>query len=283
MLQVRCIKITVQIEEVEINLHIFFRLACSPNTVDVSTEQLRKIGSNVAAALKENVGINVSGGVYSSIENKESGKLWFYEDRWQDLEFELSGLENFTVRDLGTQKDEHREINLIESIKDIVMKGVRDLQQLCCPKDPRFRLVETNDRGKSVIACEEVEAGAVVGVYHGYLRGLFQESNKNYRASILGDTDCIDPTFNGEDVCLEFSNNVCPRVNEPPPGFQTNVGWCPRGGQAPLYVTTRKVEPEEELFIFYGKVYEERDYPIASGLEFTVVGIGEQSHKAIVC
>lgn len=98
-------------------------------------------------------------------------------------------------------------------------EGLHAFQALVCAPDPRFLIVQTEDRGKTVVANEFIPAKTDIGIYHGYIRHCTESSNEHYNASMLGVDflETVDPTLANDDMMIEFHNVIPPRLNEPPP------------------------------------------------------------------
>lgn len=124
------------------------------------------------------------------------------------------------------------------------------------------RFVQSKD-GFGVIAKRFIPKFTVVGVYPGYDDPLSGEHAKKGRPGpkySLVDMNCAD-YFNR--VFTEFSMCITPFFNEPSPTEVSNTGWiqetCRPEGRLSV-MTSRDIQPGEELMIGYGPMYP-RTYP----------------------
>ena len=209
----------------------------------VTRKAVVAFGANFAAQLKTDTAICVVGGVFSagSLGGEEKDDLWPLS---MGEDVELSGK---CVLAGG----------VVELKQYVEQNALGKLQALVYPPDPRFDIVQTEDRGKTVVAAEDIPSGTDIGIYHGYIRGSTESSNEHYNGSMLGVDllQTVDPTLATDDVVIELWNCVPPRVNEPPPECEMNVKWVLRTRLPPLQRTVKDVKKGDELFIFYGEGY----------------------------
>jgi hypothetical protein len=212
---------------------------------------LRRVGCLVAEEAKTH-GLVLDGGVFN---RDGDGDVWFFS----------------CGDDVTLTVDRRGDVDLLGAL-DLAAAGMRAVQHLFVPKDPRFRRVLTETRGHTIVAAMDIARDAVIGVYHGYIRHKFQASNPCYNGPIAGSegVETIDPTLGDANVRLELNNVVVPFLNEPPTGNLPNCLWQLRPALPALIRAARNITAEEELFLYYGTGYP-RTYSVEEGLLFQEV------------